>query len=192
MITDAMLENILLTPCARGLQPYVNLPRTALERLSVLSQRSTWREPVGGRSTAPGSPTHDMLRALSAVTDQLGAETALAMACLWTGNWKKIVRLAALEFDVQGSELAACGHGYAWPYRVRLVLFDSFHDLVTSAPATRARGAKRVGMRRNDYTTLHTRLTYVLERRAFDAAREAIERLRADKADSYGVVDRAA
>lgn len=175
-----------------ALQPYVNLPRTALERLSVLSQRSTWREPVGGRSTAPGSPAHDLLRALSSVPDQMGAETALAMACLWTGNWNKVVRLAAREFDVQGSELAACVHGYAWPYRVRLVLFDSFHDLVTGAPATRAMSAKRVGMRRNDYTTLHTRLTYVLQGRATDAAREALERLRADETDFYGAVNRAA
>lgn len=168
-----MLDATLVYSTA-GLDPFSDAPRSALERLSALALRSTYREPIGGRSTTPGNTAQDLLRALSAVEDQLGAEVALSIACGWVGNWERVARLATREIDDPRSELSACVRDLPRRRRVRLVVYDAFHALALGTQPTLSQAARLIAVRRADYASMFTAVRDDLKRRASIAAHWAI------------------
>lgn len=169
------MRDATLVYSTSGLDLYSTAPRTSIERLAALALRTTYREPVGGRSTTPGSTSHDLLRALSAVEDQLGAEMALSMACSWAGNWPKVARMASAELRDPRSELCGCVHRIQRQRRLRLVVYDAFHALALGTPPPLATAARAIGVRKSDYTAMFAAVRDNLARRASIAATWAIQ-----------------
>lgn len=108
-----------------------------LEQLARIAGGTSFREPTLGRSTAPLSQgEEDVPHALSHIKDELAQHLTLAIVYQTAYDWPKIQLLAqprileALHNTASMRDLVTDHR----QYRVRIVLYDAFHDRALLRP----------------------------------------------------------
>lgn len=146
--------------------PYTAGPRDPLEVLARLAGGTTFKTPTVGRSTRGQSiGTDDIAHALGHVQEPLCQRMAMAIACQSVAEWPQVQELAypvLVRMLTGNHNTRALVTGWR-RHRVRLVLYDVFHDLVLMRAPVWSEAAKRVRMRRGDYVGLHEAIAGALE-----------------------------
>lgn len=152
-------------------------PREPLEILSQLAGNTSFKVPTVGRGTRGGlGGIDDIAHALGLVVDPLDQRLALAIACQTAAEWPAIQTLAVpriLEQLRGGHTTRGLVEGYR-RHRVRLVLYDVFHDLVLLRPRRPwLEAAAAVRMKREVYTALYEVMVKFIHTQAQAGAFEA-------------------
>ena len=159
--------------------PYADSPREPLEILCRLAGRSSYVTPTAGSGGMRGIGTvEDIAHALATVSDPLGKQMAMAMACQTLTEWARIQALAHPQVmaELLGSWKTRALVEGPLKYRVRLVLFDAARVLVWPQMHCPDR-AQMLRMQRQAYRMLHRHVSACLENAARNAASEACARL---------------
>ena len=159
------------------LDPYTQERRGALEILAMLAGRTSYTIPTQGRSTKePGVTAIDVAHAIGASPEKLGASVGLAVACQRESEWPTVHELAyePLLWDMRHQKMFPRVVAGALKYRLRVVLYDAFHDLIRPQrqPPYRVAAVERM-MAENAYRFLHQQISRYLDARAETAASDA-------------------
>lgn len=159
------------------LEPWTSDRPEPLELLGRLAGSTSFRRP--GSRGRPAVTTEDIAHALGCVQSRRGQVIALAVA---TGNaklWPEVHKLAypKLVAELLADKRTRVLVSGSNKFRVRLVLYDAFHDLIAWRQASWREAAKRSRMQQSTYRELHAAITGFIRTEAVQAAQSAVARL---------------
>jgi len=165
----------------RELDPHTKDRREPLEILAMLAGRTNFPRIRGEalRAQQPITPL-DVAHALAQASDTLGSSMGVAIACEREQEWGRVHELSYVPLlgELQQQRAFPDIVQSAKRFRVRIVLYDAFRDLIWPARREPIRvAAKEAGIDKNAYGFLHHHVTSFLHARANTAARDACEYL---------------